>query len=61
MQGVSTKVTAATLVQAVLVIAAWVVFDLFRVEAFPQPVLDAVQVLATFGAGYLVSERASLG
>lgn len=60
MQGISTKVTAATLATAVLTIVTWLIFDIFGVAEFPQPVLDAFELLAVFAAGYLVREKATV-
>jgi len=58
MQGISTKVTAATLATAALTIIKWVVFDKFGVEVFPASVLDSISVIAIFAAGYFVREGA---
>ena len=58
MQGISTKVTAATLATAVLTIVNWVTFDKFGVPAPPDTVMNAISVLTIFGSGYLVREKA---
>lgn len=59
MQGISTKVTAATLATAALTIVKWLVFDKFGVEVFPDSVLDSIQVITIFAAGYFISEKAA--
>ena len=59
MQGISTKVTAATLATAALTIVKWLVFDKLGVEVFPESVLDAISVIVIFASGYLVSETAA--
>ena len=61
MQGISTKVTAATLATAALTIVKWLVFDKFGVEVFPDAVLDSIQVIVIFASGYLISEKAVAG
>ena len=59
MQGISTKVTAATLATAGLTIINWLVFDKFGVEPVPESVADAASVIAIFAAGYFVREKAT--
>lgn len=58
MQGISTKVTAATLATAALTIVNWLIFDKFGVEPVPESVADAVSVIVIFATGYLVREKA---
>lgn len=58
MQGISTKVTAATLATAALTIVNWLIFDKFGVEPVPESVADAASVIAIFAAGYFVREKA---
>lgn len=58
MQGISTKVTAATLATAALTIVNWLIFDKFGVEPVPESVADAASVLVIFAAGYLTREKA---
>ena len=58
MQGISTKVTAATLATAALTIVNWLIFDKFGVEPVPESVADAFSVIVIFAAGYLVREKA---
>ena len=57
-QGISTKVTAATLATAALTIVKWLVFDKLGIDMFPENVLDAIQVIVIFASGYLVAEKA---
>ena len=61
MQGISTKVTAATLATAALVIINYVLFDAtwgFEFPAFPDTVYAAINTLVIFASGYLVREAA---
>lgn len=61
MNGISTKLTAATLTGAVLVILSWIFVDpdgLLTLVEVPDRVSDAVQLLAIFAAGYLIREGA---
>ena len=61
MQGISTKVTSATLSFAVLTIVYYVLFDAswgFEFPPFPETVQDAVQILVVFAAGFFTGEKA---
>ncbi len=58
MQGISTKVTAATLATAALTIINWALFDKFGLEPVPESVADAASIILIFVAGYFTREKA---
>ena len=63
MQGISTKVTAATLATAALVIINYIFFGAswgFEFPAFPDTVDAAITTLVIFASGYLVREGAEV-